>query len=322
MAAPTITALRITGSMQQNLQGILETISYEVEADLNGKVMTPGDVAALTTAARSPGASGITLPTPMITSLAGTWGLLLCKSCKWKKDVTDGKTCRWDVVFDNTPVSQQDIERQSQPNPILRLAETWLETDLIDRPVRYDKDSKPLVNTAGVEPLEPLMVPMEHERLYTEAKFASRPDFFDTLRMSINSEPVVFLGKTYAAKTLRFIAGPISRRLNENGYSFRNVTWYYDYASDNWPHRLRRLSTGYEFRDTTDLDAGGKPKLKKIKLLNGEEPRVPMMLDNSGRFIDNQEITAAVYKDSNIFSEVDYLTAFGGIPLPGLGAPE
>ena len=317
--AISIISIKRTGTITQDPTGLEEMIGLEFTVTVSQKTVTQAELAAVTTAAWVWGGAN-PLPKPFVTTLWGSTGLLTCKSCKLTRREDDPVHWKYAVTFDNKQQSAQDQAQQEEPNPILRPPVVNRSAQMVSVPVERDLDDKPLLNTAMQRPVEPLMLESPHETLTVESYQPAWPLFYQTLQTTrtINSTDVTIRGQTFAAKTLWFWPGGIDDGRWENGIFYFTVRFEFVIRPGTWTKSVERLSAGYEHLIVPDPGTPSIKKLVKIKLTNGEEALSPMMLDGAGHCNFPQDPEDALYQTTNIFTEVDFNTAFAGGKLPGI----
>lgn len=190
---------------------------------------------------------------------------------------------------------------QQNPNPLNRPARIRWSTVVMRMPVFYDRDGKPILNTAG-EPFDP---PLEVDRklpvVEVRKNLASVPSWILDYREAINSTAWTIDGVIILAKCAMMESVEVSEVQVENDISYREVAYRAVVAPTALGWQPRLLNAGY----SELVGSGNNQKLAPI-VINGTTPSHPVPLDANGRRIPKPTPTNVIWLTFNVYPELDF----------------
>ena len=208
----------------------------------------------------------------------------------------------WDATVNYSTERALSDQKSSDPqNPTPPTGEpvyvTW-DTEQFQRPATRDKDNKGVVNSAG-DPFIPPEQMDDSRRIVTVQKnLTAVPTWILDYQDSVNAASFTVDGVTIAAgdaKMQRVSVGPPELR---NGVLFRQVTFVIALRRDGWAYNI--LDQGFNEKDPADAT-----KRKPI-YVNGHLPSSPVLLDGTGKVLENPTTANAVYLTYNVYKTADF----------------
>lgn len=192
---------------------------------------------------------------------------------------------------------------QAQENPLLRQPEISFNYAQYEKPVFFDRDGNPLVNTAGVPFLKPYMVEDSRrimELVRNEPQFD--PDMAEQFMNHVNMNQ--FFGAAPGKVKCSNIK-PSRQYSNELEFHYWVVAYEFKFNYDGWAARL--LNEGYLQRN-----AAGTNVVPIYK--DGQPIQTPALLDNAGHVLaldqDPIELTFDVLPEAD-FSQLGFDAFYG-----------
>lgn len=233
-------------------------------------------------------------PVPLLDSYPGN-PFMICKSLETRQQDAKG-ACLWRVTarYDTKPISQEDKDKQEQPDPLLRAAVYSGGFERDQKPIDRDIDNNMIDNSAGDPFLEPVSRPRTRLRIKGRMNVApdNIPAWFFELKDKTNDAEYARGGKIYAEQTLVFFPGEISEPQTENEVDYITIHWELEYREETW--KEVRVDNGFnELID--DPDNPGQKKKVPITVA-GVRPTEPQLLQN-GRKIPQESIEAGLFDE-------------------------
>lgn len=202
--------------------------------------------------------------------------------------------CEWD-----TQVSQQEIERATQADPVERQVNVDIVTIREQVPVHADRDGGALTNILGRPYDPPLMrwrTRMRFECQVNIAASSGYPSWFFNLADCINEEPTQIRGATFEEKTLMFCTDRIPDRVKEGEYEFYPVRFAVEWTPEGWDQQVLQA-------DVYCID----PVKGWIRITEDGVPVTsPRKLNEFGEVIDSEDPEEAYFKEEGIQMLADF----------------
>jgi len=217
---------------------------------------------------------------------------------------------------------EEEVERETEPNPLLRRPRVAKSYDRSEHAASKDKDGLGIVNAAGDPWLDPVLVTRSSAVWSVSYNVAASPSWMDTLAGKTNSDLFTIRGRTYAAGTLLFEPGNESELKQEQGVSFYEVSFslLVDVV-DEW--KEKRIQNGLN----EIVVVGDQAIKRKIKLPTHDEDGNALAYDDAARepvsdpqLLDaNGTLLIDPSPDTAVAADIDkhVRATFGGV-LPSL----
>lgn len=190
-------------------------------------------------------------------------------------------------------------ERELEENPLDDPAEIIWDGEEYMRPVVFDRNGDPVLNSAG-DPFDP---PVEEEDEWTVVEIVKKlpavPEWIMGYRKAINSDAFTLDGRSVdigQAKVKRIRLGKWEER---NDIPFRSLTLLLHLRDDGWDEPV--LDRGYRQKKPGD-------STKRVAMVNddGTTPSQPILLDGSGSQLANPSPSTAVHLDFELKKQLPF----------------
>lgn len=206
------------------------------------------------------------------------------------------------VEYDSRPLDKKEQERQEVANPLDREPSVEWESVQYEQVAEKDRDGNAILNSAGVAPDPPPLVPASRWVIKVSANVASVPEWVLESNNRINDAEVTVGGRACATETLMIQGIRISDEQEENDVTYRVISFELHYREDGWA--LELLDQGYE-----ELSGGNLTPI----LVSGDRPASPQLLNGSGaKLADPVSASDAVFLTFNVHKTID-MTQFPGV---------
>ena len=216
----------------------------------------------------------------------------------------------WDVfcIYQTNPVSQDDIDKDKQPNPLLRPAKVRWGSARYQKPIIKDADGQAIVNSAGDYFDPPPEIDTSRWTATIMKNVAAVPAWLLDYQDCLNDSSITVGGLVVPRGAAKLMQIEISEQQVENDINFYVLTFTLEFLPvqergvSNW--KLSLLNQGYrqlvagEQRDIMVPD----PDDEAIK----RRATSPVLLDLDGTVLQNPSPSTAVFLDFFPYPEKDF----------------
>lgn len=221
------------------------------------------------------------------------------------------------VHYSSRPVSEEERERATKPNPENRDAAIEWESSPYQKPVFMSIDDVTIMNSAGDLP-ENVPSKTDYYSVATVTKnVVAVPAWMRDYAGKINSDTFTIDGESIPPKHARLVILRLSKKLREGTYIFRPLTMGFEF-------RVKREArySGETIPDPFDLELQDEGlnewndvTLKKTVIMTDDDNPRPVsravLLDGFGKKLANPSLSRAVFKAWPIIET----RPFAGLPL-------
>lgn len=213
-----------------------------------------------------------------------------------------------DVQYSSEPLTDEEKERENEPDPTLRKARVEWDSAEFMLPIYRDINGEPTLNSAGDYPDPPIEIEVSRWVISVEKDVTSIPAWIMTHRNVINANAFTIRGVAIPAEVAKVSGLRISDIKYEGDYEFFTLSYQLHLATvleETW--KLKMLDQGLHEIETVDGDDVKKP----IKI-DDEDVKQPVLLNGSGSAILNPTPADAIYLDFEGYPKISF------VDLPGI----
>ena len=213
-----------------------------------------------------------------------------------------------EIHYSSEPLTDEEKERENEPNPTLRRARVEWESADFMLPIYRDINGEPTLNSAGDYPDPPIEIEVSRWVVSVEKDVNSIPAWIMTHRNVINLAAFTIRGVSIPAEVAKLSGLRISDIKSEGDYEYFTLSYQLHLATvleETW--KLKMLDQGLHEIETVD----GVDVKKPIKI-DDEDAKQPVLLDGSGSAILNPTPADAIYLDYEGYPKISFAD------LPGI----
>lgn len=195
--------------------------------------------------------------------------------------------------FSSQPLTDEEKERENEPDPTQRRARIEWESADFMLPIYRDVNGNPTLNSAGDYPDPPIEIEVSRWVVSVEKDVSLIPTWVMNYRNVINSDEIIIRGVSIPAEVAKISGLRISDIKTEGDYKYFTLSYQLHLATvleETW--QLKMLDQGLHEIVTVD----GEDVKQRIKV-NEEDVQQPVLLDGSGKKIENPTPADAIYLD-------------------------
>lgn len=249
----------------------------------------------------TPFVEGSYYPDPVLAAVG-----VRCRAVRPDRDGR-GQLGKWTLTLDwsNAPISEEEQERITNPNPVDRKAVIDVVVSREDKPRGKNRDGSVQQNSAR-ERIDP---PLKDIRLRysfrVRKNFELVPPWLAALGNKVNSDPV-FIGQhiqtTFPPRTLLFLPDGASGQGTDNNQPYCETQFLLEYKEEGWDEEV--LDVGFYYYPG-GVGVGGISSKVPFRDKDGEDLKTPQYLDGNGdKSTDGAHFFDSEYKEEASFSDL------------------
>ena len=206
----------------------------------------------------------------------------------------------WKCVanYSTRPLTQEEQEQQTEPNPIFRQVKISWRSEQRSKVITKDRSGNPVINTAG-DPFDPPPeMPWDTLVFHFRLNSAVPPFWVDEYLNSVNDAAINILGRPIPAGYAKFQNPSGGDQEQENGVFYYPVEW--DISVDVQTWQLEILNAGMRHKPTAEAEPVACVDADK------KEVTAPWPLDEAGKQITEPTISNVVVKQFDVYTPLNY----------------